>query len=312
MKIALASDLHLEFAPIVLDNTEGAEVLLLAGDICVAHDVIEKDQPFANKSQIIHDFFYDCCNKFPHVVYVVGNHEHYHGDYKYTVSHLKKMLKYLPNLKILDIETWTLHDEVTFIGGTLWTDMNKEDSLTMFHMKSRMSDYHVIANSNRMIQRKVPLYELNPDYTEDGKNGGRYKIDDNGYNIFIGEKIKKEPSKFAPEDTVEYHRKMLDYIRIVTDMLGENPQKYVVVGHHAPTKSSTHPRYKEDVLMNGAYSSDLSEFILDRPCIKLWVHGHTHDPFDYMVGSTRVACNPRGYFGHERQADIFELKYFEV
>jgi hypothetical protein len=27
----------------------------------------------------------------------------------------------------------------------------------------------------------------------------------------------------------------------------------------------------------------------------LWVHGHTHDSFDYVVNGTRVVCNPRGY-----------------
>ena len=30
--------------------------------------------------------------------------------------------------------------------------------------------------------------------------------------------------------------------------------------------------------------------------VALWVHGHTHDSFDYKVnGHTRVVCNPRGY-----------------
>ena len=175
MKIAICSDLHVEFGPIVLENTEGADVLILSGDICVAHDLMEKDSAFANKSDRIHEFFYNCCNNFPHVVYVVGNHEHYHGDFKYTVSHLKKMLSYLPNLQILDKETWTLHDEVTFIGGTLWTDMNKEDPLTLFHIKQRMGDFQYVKNSNRMVVRKVPIYEENPLYTEDGKNGGDRK-----------------------------------------------------------------------------------------------------------------------------------------
>jgi len=27
----------------------------------------------------------------------------------------------------------------------------------------------------------------------------------------------------------------------------------------------------------------------------LWIHGHTHDSFDYVVNGTRVVCNPRGY-----------------
>ena len=93
---------------------------------------------------------------------------------------------------------------------------------------------------------------------------------------------------------------------------GKFGEKFVVAGHHSPSKLSTHPKYQDDQLMNGAYSSDLSEFILDHPQIKLWTHGHTHHEFDYMIGSTRIACNPRGYIGYEPQADDFKLKYLEV
>jgi len=86
----------------------------------------------------------------------------------------------------------------------------------------------------------------------------------------------------------------------------------VVCGHHAPSTLSTHPRYKDERIMNGAYSSDLSEFIMDRPQIKLWTHGHTHEPFDYMLGDTRIVCNPRGYIGYEMRAEEFKLKFVEV
>jgi hypothetical protein len=64
--------------------------------------------------------------------------------------------------------------------------------------------------------------------------------------------------------------------------------------------------------MNGAYSSDLSELMLDNRNIKVWTHGHTHEDFDYMIGSCRVVCNPRGYDGYENRADNFKLKYVEV
>jgi hypothetical protein len=64
--------------------------------------------------------------------------------------------------------------------------------------------------------------------------------------------------------------------------------------------------------MNGGYHSDLSEFMLDRPGIKLWTHGHTHEVFDYKVGECRVVCNPRGYIGHEELADNFTLKVVEL
>jgi hypothetical protein len=64
--------------------------------------------------------------------------------------------------------------------------------------------------------------------------------------------------------------------------------------------------------MNGAFASDLSEFIMDRPQIKLWTHGHMHDPSDYLVDETRVVCNPRGYHGYEQRAKEFKLKYLEI
>jgi hypothetical protein len=56
----------------------------------------------------------------------------------------------------------------------------------------------------------------------------------------------------------------------------------------------------------------LIDFILERPQIKLWTHGHTHEEFDYMIGSTRVVCNPRGYADYEEIADNFKLKYWEI
>ena len=64
--------------------------------------------------------------------------------------------------------------------------------------------------------------------------------------------------------------------------------------------------------MNGGYSSDLDEFILGHPQIRLWTHGHTHEPFDYIIGSTRIVCNPRGYIGHEQRATDFQLKFIDV
>jgi hypothetical protein len=59
--------------------------------------------------------------------------------------------------------------------------------------------------------------------------------------------------------------------------------------------------------MNGGYSSSLDEYMIDHPQIKLWTHGHTHYPFDYRIGSTRVVCNPRGYINYEESADRWQL-----
>jgi len=117
--------------------------------------------------------------------------------------------------------------------------------------------------------------------------------------------------KLIPEDVVERHLKSKQYILDILANVQPN-QKVVIVGHHAPSKLSTHPRYADDFTINGAYSSDLSDLILNNPNIKLWTHGHTHEPFDYMIGSTRIVANPRGYIGYEDLADHFRLKTVEI
>jgi hypothetical protein len=104
-------------------------------------------------------------------------------------------------------------------------------------------------------------------------------------------------AKLSPYDTVIRHNKTLEYIRHIIN--NDPNKKYVVVGHHAPSKLSVKPKYANDIDINGAYSSDLSEFISNHPQIKLWTHGHTHDIYDYMIGATRIVCNPRGYEGYE-------------
>jgi hypothetical protein len=299
MKIALASDVHLEFGHLELNNVDNADVLVLSGDICVA----SKFGPNYDR------FFQDASRLFKNVVYIMGNHEHYDGDFAKSESILRAALERYSNVHFLEKEIVKI-DDVTFIGGTLWTDMNKEDPLTMYHVQRRMNDFRIVRNSNRMVARTVPLYELNPDYTEDGKNGGKYATKEGGGLIEIGQKKKQEPSTFCPEDAVPEHKAMVDYIRTVIE--GKFDEKFVVVGHHAPSRQSTHPRYQHDALMNGAYSSSLDEFILDHPQIKLWTHGHTHEDFDYMIGTTRVFCNPRGYINYESKADNWTLKSVEI
>jgi hypothetical protein len=122
--------------------------------------------------------------------------------------------------------------------------------------------------------------------------------------------FQERDAKFSPEDSVQDHKAMLAVIR---EAVAANPAgKFVVVGHHSPSKLSTKPQYQDDVIVNGAYSSDLSELMLDHPQIRLWTHGHTHHEFDYMIGTCRVVCNPRGYIGYEDQASTWQLKTVEV
>lgn len=280
MKIALCSDLHLEFEDINLKNTDGAEVLILSGDIMIAEDLHNHPElhpmdpvniPNLGRRQAtalrFRDFLKRCSFEFPHVIYIAGNHEFYHGRWKASLDHLREECSKLPNVYFLECDTKVIND-VTFIGATLWTDCNKGDPLTLHALTDMMNDYRIIRN------------------------------DEHGF------------TKLRPAHTMHRHHKTLSYLKAVLPDMKD--RKIVFVGHHTPSYQSMHDRYKSDHLMNGGYHSDLSEFILDHPEIKLWTHGHTHEPFDYMIGTTRVVCNPRGYAGHDPQADFFELKFLDI
>jgi predicted phosphodiesterase len=284
MRIAVCSDLHLEFGPISLENKDNADVLVLSGDILVAKDLMQKDDYGIwgeNNNNRIHTFFQEVCERFSHVIYLMGNHEHYHGDFAKSLEKLRTHLGYLSNLYILEKQVVDI-DGVAFVAGTLWTDMNKEDPMTLTTIRGYMNDYRIITNSN-----SDPV---------------SWRDQDGNFHT--------REAKFLPEDSVVDHKSMLEVIDTACKALPNG--KIVVCGHHSPSKLSTKPQYEKDVIVNGAYSSDLSEFILDRPQIKMWTHGHTHHEFDYMIGSTRIVCNPRGYHMYEDQADVFQLKTFEV
>jgi len=65
----------------------------------------------------------------------------------------------------------------------------------------------------------------------------------------------------------------------------------VVITHHAPSWKSLHEQHVGNP-WNPCFISDLEGLMNG---VDVWVHGHTHNNFDYEVAGTRVVCNPRGY-----------------
>ena len=277
MRIKLVSDLHLEFSDCYINNDEGADVLILGGDICIAQDLHDHPElhntadqaAIANgtglgrrqqAAQRYRDFFKRCSFQFPHVIYIMGNHEFYNGKFYAGIDYMRDECAKYTNIHMLEQDTVTIQDrnketgevtDVVFVGGTLWTNMNRRDPLTMHAIEGMMNDFRIIRNDFRNY---APMSAL---------------------------------------DVAVRHDKTLAYIKLIVQE--HKDKKCVVVGHHTPSFQSMHPMYANDTLMNGGYHSDLSEFILDHPQIVLWTHGHTHHPFDYKIGETRIVCNPRGY-----------------
>jgi Icc-related predicted phosphoesterase len=118
----------------------------------------------------------------------------------------------------------------------------------------------------------------------------------NDYKVI---RITPKYRKLNPNDTLAFHRESKSYLLNQLQTLNEN---VFVISHHAPSYQSIPQEYKKN--SNGAYCSNLDDVIVNNPQIKYWVHGHTHNHFDYMIEGCRVICNPGGYPGQTTGCDF--------
>ncbi len=73
--------------------------------------------------------------------------------------------------------------------------------------------------------------------------------------------------------------------------------KDIVITHHLPTHKSISNRFKGNAMCNFFLHDNVEGLFNRKPVI--WVHGHTHDSFDYKLNETRIICNPYGYVNYE-------------
>ncbi|MFM0091990.1 metallophosphoesterase [Paraburkholderia sediminicola] len=104
--------------------------------------------------------------------------------------------------------------------------------------------------------------------------------------------------RLYPMDTVRRHERSRAWLANMMQQPFDGTT--VVVTHHAPSVRSIEEQYMGDSL-SPAYASNLEALM--GPSVSLWIHGHMHTSFDYVVPAgddpsdrgTRVVCNPRGY-----------------
>lgn len=279
MKIQYCSDLHLEFAGVTLP---GGEVLVLAGDIAESRKVVRHKRAWeelTSEEQADPKYveLYRCWTFF---LFETAKYEqvfmvagnHEHYHGRYDLTH-DELRSVLPANVTLMENSVVEYGDVVFVGSTLWTNANNMDQLTLYTLKYNMNDYRTIKTHNK----SADIYH-----------------------------------KLTPETTVATHVKTVNYLRETLPKYAD--RKVVVITHHAPSFMSITEQYRGpgDFHMNGGYASDLSEFILDHPQIKVHIHGHVHSVHDYLLGDTRVLARPRGYKGHEQCAEVFEVATVEV
>lgn len=259
MKVAIWSDLHLEFDRDEFERAgpdgddarfefylqppqPDADVLVLAGDIHTGTSGID----WASRNF-----------RIPTVV-VPGNREFYTWDEMSETTDKIRQAARTASRKVifLENEVWTYRtpegEDIRFLGTALWTDFALYDdpAISMADAQQRINDFRLI------------------------------RIQD-------GQKLRA----LAPADTVRMHEAARAFLE--SELAKPFDGKTVVVTHHAPSPRSIDRKY-EGSLLNPAFASNLEDLI-ERYQPELWVHGHMHDSFDYRIGKTRVICNPRGY-----------------
>lgn len=227
------------------------------------------------------DMIENYCSRFKSVIMVPGNHEYYGSSIHKTHKKLDELSVDFPNFRAytnnVNHEPFITENDGQYylvIGGTLWTNFDGGNPLTKFDARAKMNDYKHIRHGT------------------------------------TSEPWKR---KLTPDDVEFFHFEMKKYLQEQIDKQRKlyNNLKVIVMSHHAPSFGSVSPAYASDD-MNGCYCSNLDQYIMDlKPDV--WVHGHVHSSHDYMIDSTRILCNPRGYGSNYPENGSYNPEFiFEV
>jgi hypothetical protein len=262
----IVSDIHRDipangYAPSVPD----CDVVIVAGDV---QQPLTQALPWLRRAYPDHP-----------VLYVPGNHDFYSAvikdrpEFKTTYERERELAPKVAeqhDISLLDNGICTVKG-VRVLGTTLWTDFGCRPAYMSFHDAVReaskgMNDYRAI---------KVGR----------GRGGDR----------------------LMPRNTIDAHKVA---VRWLTDQLSiPHSGETIVVSHHAPSPRSLTGQPLGDLErgvrayrdLDFCYASDLEHMMHGARAPSLWIHGHIHSNRDYVVGSTRVLANPRGYPKYEMQ-----------
>jgi predicted phosphodiesterase len=196
------------------------------------------------------------------LIYVTGNHEFYGGHWDDTLAEMRAVAAAL-DIHFLENDQLLLGG-VRFLGAALWTDF----------------DYFGPARRGEAMRACV-------EYLADFR---RIAAVPSGDDDGAGPPMPGQGEGcLTPAHVRLRHLESRNWLAARLASPHEGPT--VVITHHLPGANSVAARYRDD-LGNAGFASHLDHLM--GPAA-LWVHGHTHDSFDYRKGGTRVVCNPRGY-----------------
>lgn len=195
------------------------------------------------------------------VIYVPGNHEFYGADIDRTIDKARASA-IGTNIHLIQNDAIRIGD-VTFVGGTVWTDFNLfgDPHRAMIVATERMNDFRKI-RTGRYVERFRPRHAL-----------ARHRQ----ARAFLESEMRKpRATKLV---VISHH------------------------APHPGTALALSQPLRPDEILSAAYRSDLTALMRPaaddgRGALKpadLWIYGHTHESEDIIIGVTRVLTNAKGY-----------------
>lgn len=272
MKLRVLSDLHLEFGKLPPLDSAGEDVLVLAGDTGVGL------QPRAWLERT------SAAVPGRHIVMVAGNHEFYGGWFQGPAAFAGSARKGQDMASV--IARWR----------------NVAGEVENFHF---LEDDSVVIHGVRFLGGVLWTdFDLYGD-PKQAMSLGHQSMNDFRLIAFDSR------TRFTPELAADVHTKTRRWLEVQLDVPFEGPT--VVVTHHCPSVLSGR-KYFERMGIDSdplapCFLSNL-EHLAERA--DLWLHGHTHESYDYRIGKCRVVCNPRGYAGVQENPEFDPGKAVEV
>lgn len=188
--------------------------------------------------------------------------------------------------------------QVLFVPGNhdfYGNDYN--DTLLILNDFEKVYKNFVVLYNDSFVSTKEKIVFLGTTLWTDYNNGAPEAICMAGSKITDHRIITSKGFQFTPFDAIEENNIGRKFLK--DELQDFSGQKIVVISHHLPDMACVQKQYRTGTyatqVLNYAYANTgLSDMILDND-IALWIHGHTHSSNDFMLGNTRIVCNPRGY-----------------
>jgi hypothetical protein len=219
-------------------------------------------------------------------IYVPGNHDFYRTPSMEWERRCAAPLFAEAGIHLLDPGVVVIGG-VRFVGATLWTDyaLLGDPAGAMRAASAGIRD-HALIDTEELLPGRRTLAPTPGGRLEEVRRMRMPMLDDGAEAVPYESPVQT----FSPAHALARHRRELAFLE--AELAKPFDGETVLITHHSASAKSVPARFADDELSPCFHSAiDLVERF--QPAV--YVHGHIHDPVDYLIGHTHVVCNPMGY-----------------